>query len=243
MTANGMLRSAASAAMGLVLAVVLVCPAWAYEEGKVEAGGTVSGKVVYKGQVPMRKIVPTKDTEVCGGVHDVPLILVGKAGGVKDAVVYIKDVEKGKPWPRAEAAPVLDNSKCSFVPHVQVVRVGGDLAILNSDPVLHNTHGFLDNKTVFNVAMPLQGMKVEKPLKKPGLVRVDCDAHGWMRGWVYAADNPYYALSGSDGGFVISDVPPGDYTLTVWQEETGPTERKITVKLGGKVEMEIELKK
>jgi uncharacterized protein (DUF2141 family) len=53
-------------------------------------------------------------------------------------------------------------------------------------------------------------------------VRVDCDAHGWMEGWIYVVDNPYYAITGSDGKFSITDVPPGDYTLIAIQSLTGP---------------------
>lgn len=40
-----------------------------------------------------------------------------------------------------------------------------------------------------------------------------CDAHGWMLGWIYVVDNPYYALTGTDGKFSITDVPPGEYSL------------------------------
>ena len=85
----------------------------------------------------------------------------------------------------------------------------GDLDIVNSDPVLHNTHGFLDKLTVFNVALPNQGQRIKRPLRKSGLVRVECDAHGWMLGWIFVAENPYYAMTGKDGSFTIKDVPPG----------------------------------
>ena len=228
----------------LSAALLFSFPSWSYQEEKVSGGGAVKGKVVYNGTVPMRKIVPTKDTEVCGGVHDIPLIVVGGDKGVKDAVVYLKDVQKGKAWQKATARePVLDNNKCRFEPRVQVVPLGSKIEILNSDPVLHNTHGFLDKKTIFNVAMPLQGMKVKKPLRKAGLLRIDCDSHGWMRGWIYVADNPYYALTAADGTFEISDIPPGDYNMVVWQEETGAVEKQITVKSKETVTLNIELKK
>jgi hypothetical protein len=52
-------------------------PAQSYEEMAVANGGTIQGKVVYQGSIPMRKIIPTKDKEVCGGIRDVPLITVG----------------------------------------------------------------------------------------------------------------------------------------------------------------------
>ncbi|MEJ2314989.1 MAG: hypothetical protein P8Y85_09560, partial [Nitrospirota bacterium] len=49
-----------------VLAMSLIFPSagFAYEEAKVANGGTVKGKITYKGTVPMRKVVPTKDQNI-----------------------------------------------------------------------------------------------------------------------------------------------------------------------------------
>ena len=47
-----------------------------------------------------------------------------------------------------------------------------------------------------------------------------------MEGWIYVVDNPYYALTGADGKFSITDVPPGTYKLVAIQSFTGP-ERTI----------------
>lgn len=228
----------------LFLPVLLISSgAWSYEGGPVSSGGTIKGKVTYAGSVPMRKIIPTKDQEVCGGIRDVPQVIVGPDNGVTDAIVYIKSVEKGKQWDKPKKTPTLNNHNCNFEPHIQVMQAGMNLSIVNSDPVLHNTHGFLIKATVFNVAMPKQGMSVERPIRKPGIVRVECDAHGWMLAWIYAADNPYYAQSGKDGSFTISDVPPGDYTLVVWQEYTGATEIPVTVKPKETTNIPVEIKK
>ena len=42
------------------------------------------------------------------------------------------------------------------------------------------------------------------------------------------ADNPYYALTGHDGSFTITDVPPGNYTLVAFQPFTGPVQQPVT---------------
>lgn len=202
----------------------------AYEEMQISNGGTIKGKVTYTGEVPVRKIIPTKDQQVCGGMREEPQVHMGADNGVADAVVYLRDIQKGKGWDKPKKTPTLNNHRCNFEPHVQVIPEGMNVAILNSDPVLHNTHGFLIKATVFNVAMPKQGMRVERPLKRPGIVRVECDAHGWMLAWIYVADNPYYALTGKDGSFIITNVPPGDYTMIVWQEYTGATEVPVSIK-------------
>ncbi len=207
-----------------------VSGAAAYQEVTVPDGGSITGSVVYNGNVPMRKIIPTKDQEVCGGVRDEPQVVVGPGNRVVDAVAYLKEVPKGKKWERPKKTPELVNKECRFQPRVQVVPAGMKLAIVNSDPVLHNTHGFLVKTTLFNVAMPKSGMRVERPLQRPGVVRVECDAHGWMLAWIYVADNPYYMMTGKDGTFTLNDVPPGNYTLVVWQEHAGTKEIPVTVK-------------
>src|SRR5262245_2438313 len=76
--------------------------AQAYEAVSVTDGGSIKGKVVFNGTVPpKRKVVPTKDREVCGsGVREVDQIQVGGDKSVAEAVVYLKQVEKGKAWPK-----------------------------------------------------------------------------------------------------------------------------------------------
>ena len=218
--------------------------AQAYEAVSVTDGGSIKGKVVFNGTIPpKRKVVPTKDREVCGsGVREVDQIMVGGDKSVAEAVVYLKAVEKGKAWPKLAKPPEIDNVKCDFNPHVMVMPAG-DLVVVNTDPVLHNTKSFIDKIPIFNVALPNQGQRITRPIKKTGIMRVECDAHGWMLGWVYVADNPYYAITAKDGAFTIADVPPGSYTLVAWQEYTGPTETPITVKGKEPTTVTVELKK
>ena len=226
--------AAAAAAMGSL--------AQAYEVAAVTGGGTITGKVIFTGAVPMKKIIPTKDAAVCGGVREEPLILVGADQAVQNAVVYLVEVAKGKAWAETGKTPELDQVKCRFEPAVQVMPAGM-LEIVNSDAVLHNTHGYYGKRTAFNLALPNQGQRIPTELKRAGEVRVDCDAHGWMEGWVYVVDNPYFAITGADGKFSIADVPPGNYTLVTVQPYTGPIEQPVTVTEGQSADLTVELKK
>jgi len=220
---------------------LLSLPAAAYEAVQVTEGGTINGKVVYQGEVATRKIVPTKDPETCGGIREEPLIVVGPGKGVQGAVVYLKDVQKGKGLAKPPKSPEINNLNCQFDPHVQAAPVGS-IVVVNSDPVMHNTHGFLGKQTVFNQAMPTKGMRIEKPIRKAGMMRIECDVHGWMLGWVFAAEHPYHAVTGKDGAFSIPDVPPGSYTLVAWQEAADVTEVPVTVKSKEATQQTIELK-
>jgi hypothetical protein len=126
-------------------------------------------------------------------------------------------------------------------PPIQVMRAG-EIDIHNSDPVLHNTHGFYGRRTAFNVALPDKGVKVTRELPRPGMVRVECDAHGWMLAHVFVVDSPYYALTGQDGSFTIADIPPGSYTLVISQSYVGDTEQQVTVKAGETQTLDVALK-
>lgn len=228
--------------IALVSLLLAAGPVAAYEVVTVSEGGTLEGRVTYEGRVPVKRVIPTKDMEVCGEPRDRPEIRVGPDKGVQDATVYLKGVTKGKNWGAPDAVPVLDNKRCEFVPAMQVIRAGA-IAIHNSDPVLHNTRAFYGRRTAFNVALPNLGDQVTQELPRPGMVRVECDAHGWMLAHVFVADNPYYALTEEDGGFRITDIPPGDYTLVATQRYTGDTETPVSLKGGEVLTVRIELER
>jgi hypothetical protein len=247
---------------GVALVLVLTANlAASYEEASVDDGGSILGAVVFNGPLPSKRtIVRTRDSAVCGsGVREVDQITVGRDKGVMDAIVYLKEVEKGKPWPKPATTPELNNINCDFVPRVQVIAPG-DFVIVNSDPVLHNITGFFDKPrrpalaatpratpmasvAVFNLALPNQGQRITRTIKRTGLIRLKCDAHNWMLGWAYVADNPYYAITSKDGTFTIAKVPAGSYTLVGWQEYTGFVEMPVTVKAGEAATITVELKK
>jgi uncharacterized protein (DUF2141 family) len=64
---------------------------------------------------------------------------------------------------------------------------------------------------------------------KPEIVRINCDLHSWMIGWVVVAAHPYYAITGADGQFSFDNLPPGKYDLHVWHERLGTVQASATV--------------
>jgi plastocyanin len=228
--------------LATLVVALFALPAQSYDVVAVSDGGKIEGKLVFQGNVPTKKIIPTKDKEVCGGPRDEPVMLVGSDKGVHQGVVYLKEVPKGKAWGKQEKNPEIDNVKCRFEPTVQVIRAGA-FDIVNGDTVLHNTHGFYGKRTAFNLALPNKGDRITKQLDKPGQVRIECDAHGWMLAWVYVADSPYYALTGKDGSFSITDIPPGNYTLVGTHDYTGDTEMPVSIKAKEATKISLELKK
>lgn len=219
----------------LALASLQPAVSRAYEEVEVSNGGTIVGEVLFTGQVPPQgTLAVTKNQEFCGESKPDESLVVGPNKGVKNAIVWIDDITKGKKIDKTATAS-LDNNGCRFIPHVQAVNVGTVLEIRNSDPILHNTHSFLKGSTVFNLALPLKGQKVRKPLRRPGLIDVKCDAgHTWMSAYILVAENPYFAVSNDAGKFEIKDVPAGIYKLKAWHEKLGSEIAEVEVEAGKK---------
>jgi hypothetical protein len=124
-------------------------------------GGVLKGTAVFSGVVPVMTIIP-KDRATCGEPFKEAQIAVGANQGVMNAVVYLEGI-KGKSMPKQAKTPELDNKGCKFAPEVQVIPPGS-IEIINSDPVLHNTHGFYGKRTAFNVALPNQGQRITASL-------------------------------------------------------------------------------
>lgn len=223
----------------LAIAALAASPVAAYDGGTVDNGGTIEGTVTFSGNVPVKKVIPG-DPEVCGSPRDEAQIKVGDDGGVKNAVVYLKGIDSGKPWPEQSEPPTLNNRDCRFIPQMLVMRPG-TLRVTNFDPVFHNTHAFYGPRTAFNVALSRKGMEIKQTLRRPGMVRVECDEHGHMHARILVARNPYSHVTDQDGAFVLEDVPPGEYTLVGYQRTTGPKEVKVQVKAGKTTELDIDL--
>jgi plastocyanin len=211
--------------MGAALALITLAPpaaGAAYEEVAVPDGGVVKGAVKFIGAVPKLEPIPVnKNRDVCGERKPSEALVVSAGGGVKGSVILIEGVTRGK---KAKGDVVIDNHKCLFVSHVSAAMAGDRVRVKNSDPVLHNTHGFLGKPTVFNLALPNRDQMIDitRRLTKPGAVHVLCDAHPHMFGWLVVHDSPYVTVTDDQGAFRIEGVPPGTWKITMWHEGFRP---------------------
>jgi hypothetical protein len=61
---------------------------------------------------------------------------------------------------------------------------------------------------------------------------VKCDVHGWMQAFIRVDPHPFHAVTGASGGYRITGIPPGDYTMSVWHERLGVQRRRVSVRDG-----------
>jgi hypothetical protein len=203
---------------GLAAAVIALADARA---------GEVRGAVRFEGAPPpARRLAVTKDQRTCGEeVPDESLLVAD--GRLANVIVTVRGAPAAPP-----SRASLDQRRCRFVPHVQVVPVGSTLDLLNGDPLLHSVHGWAGRVTRFDVPLASERARSPAPLAKPGLIAVRCDVHGWMAAWVLVADGPA-AVSGADGAFAIGGVPAGTYTVTAWHERLGERSAEVKVPAEG----------
>jgi hypothetical protein len=243
-----------------------------YKEAPVASGGTVSGKIMFKGTPPPPKefeLAKFPQPKYCGQVdndgkghrlfHDVNV----SNGMLADVVVFIEDIHSGKPF-KFGGTDVKANL-CRFLVQggpselVGVVQNKSDIRVLNtdadpSDPksatgVLHNPHGYEvkghASSTLFNKPLPNKGQTLDEKLKfhkHESTMLMQCDQHNYMNAYFLPVSNPYYAIVGKDGTFTIDGVPPGTYELKAWHPILGEEEQKITVAANGKVTQNFEFK-
>ena len=198
--------------------------------------GSVTGTVTTTGKgVPPVRV--TIDQKVCGNELPDEAIVVDGQGRLANAVVTLTGVKRAAP---AEAA--VTNEKCRFAPRVQLISSKTAVRTTSKDPILHTTNAQLENgRTLFNVALPVPGININKAIAATGPVRLSCNTHPWMRGWMIVTDEAA-AVSGGDGRFTIDNVPPGTYELRVWHEALKGAPQKITVAAGKPTEVSVTVR-
>jgi hypothetical protein len=238
-----------------------------YKETDVKNGGSITGVVDLKGEVPPPVEIDLnkgKNSEFCvthpatekGGIRHLSKVEV-KDGKLKNAVVFIEDIKEGKPW--NYKGQNFDFRTCDIFPKIAVVRKTEkkempkdfvNVSITNEDPnILHNPHGYAvkgaSRKTLFNKPLPSKGdvANVTKNLKrlKDDHFFLQCDQHNFMEADARVVWNPYYAVTAEDGSFKIDNIPPGKYKVTVWHPYVGEVTHEVEVKGGADANTSFEL--
>jgi plastocyanin len=226
---------------GLVV-LVISSQSFGYEVITVTGGGTIRGQVKLQGVAPApEKIEITKDEETCGKIEKInERLVVGTTdGGVQNVVVSIENIGRGKQQQREGA--LLDQKDCRYAPHVVLVPIGANLTIKNSDGILHNLHSHSVVNPAFNKPQPKFKKTLKETFAKTEIIKLTCDVHTWMSGWIIVHEHPYYAITDERGRFSLSDIPPGAYTLRIWHETLGEKQQPIAVQQKAETRTVIEL--
>ena len=142
-----------------------------------------------------------------------------------------------------KVAANIDQKDKAYVPHVVAIPAGTAVEFHNSDPELHNLHGDCVENPEFNLAQPPEGKPVKRLFAKPEVVKLICNVHPEMLAWIIVCADPHFAMPNTTGAYEITGVPPGNYTVTLWQEKFEEVKKDIVVKAGEKTELNFDLDK
>jgi len=205
-------------------------------EGEAAAGGdtggtessgwaTLSGSFKYVGTPPTPANVQVNAE--CSK-HPVvnEAVVVSSDGGLANAVIFLRTA---KPQVHADYeasskdSVVLDNKHCRFEPHVAVMRAGQPLQVKNSDEFGHNTKIDPLVNSPSNAILPAGASANQDFPKEEQLpIKVGCNIHPWMGGWIVVRENPYAAVSDAQGKFTLKNLPAGrELEFQLWQEKPG----------------------
>jgi plastocyanin len=182
-------------------------------------GATIRGRVERRREPPASDSRPAV-ADIGAHAHD--------AADRRRSVVYLETA----PQPALEAPTPgragLDQRNETFVPYVLAVTVGSVVEFPNSDRTYHNVFSLSKAKR-FDLGRYPRGQSRSVRFDQPGVVRVFCEIHSHMSAWILVFAHVYFAATDAEGRYRIEAVPPGSYTLAVWNDGAVRMRREVRV--------------
>ncbi len=145
------------------------------------------------------------------------------AAGLADprqAVAYFEPRAAAVARPAPVTAEMVTRGK-EFVPTVLAVPRGSTVKFPNFDPILHNVFS-VSGANRFDLGLYSKGPGKSWTFNGPGVVRVFCNVHRAMVGYVLVLDTAFSTKADAKGGFLLGGLPEGGGTLHVWHPQTDP---------------------
>ena len=169
---------------------------------------TVEGTVTNYKAITSTEVAMDADP-MCGiayGENNKPLsekMLVNDKLQVQNVMVWLKP-EAPYTGELANQPTTIDQVGCRYTPRVNIVTVGQEILIKNSDETLHNVNSKSKVNESFNSAQPAGVPEIKKEFslaEEPFYLK--CDVHPWMKAWIMVSDHPYYAITDENGFYKI----------------------------------------
>lgn len=198
-----------------------------------KGAGVIVGWVNYDGEAPKPKVINFGAEKVCGDLNrdkapSYETLLINPNRTIKNTLVAIRGKVPGN-YSAPDKPVVVDQVGCIFTPHVVAILAGQEIEFRNSDPVSHNIRFVATRNAAFNNVFATKSSTKTKIESAEFGIPLKCDIHYWMSGYVHVLPHPFFAVTGDNGSFVISGVPPGTYTLIAWHESLKPKTESVTV--------------
>ena len=195
---------------------------------------TITGRVAFTGAKPTMARIDMSEEATCAAKHPsgafVEQVVVNDNGTLRNVFVYVKSgVPANLQFPVPATAVEIDQTGCTYAPHVFGIQVGQTLNIKNADGLLHNIKAQPQTNRPFNISQPTNMTTPRSFTAAEVMVPLQCNVHSWMNAFVGVRPDPYFAVTGADGSFSIRRLPPGTYVVEAWQEKYGTQTQTVTV--------------
>ncbi|MBI4566081.1 MAG: hypothetical protein HY716_15450 [Planctomycetes bacterium] len=212
--------------------------------------GTIRGKVLFQGRLPRPPADP-RNTSDCAahrkGEDDLSLArdnpLQVRDGRLRNTVVFVKSGPIENFVYEIPSQPlVIDNRDCFYAPRVATAQAHQLVLLNNADSISHNVRSLGQGRAAFNVTLANRGANLRWRFHEPQpILRLKCDIHPWMVGWLGIFDHPFHAVTGEDGTFEFKSLPPGRYEIAAWHEGEGLRRQELvqtaTIEVSGTLEL------
>lgn len=145
-----------------------------------------------------------------------------------DASNVVVWIEATRVPDRAPAPAKMTSEHKRFTPRVVAVEEGHPVSFPNEDPIFHNVFS-VSGENHFDLGLYRSGRSKEKTFAAPGLVRVYCNIHPQMVGYVRVVDSSFAAVTGPGGAFAFDGVPAGPRVVRAWCEQGGEVSQPVVV--------------
>ena len=213
-----------------------------YKVMSVDNGGSIKGRVSLTGKVPSPRFFPliaSPNLEYCNRISDgkghriLFDFTVSESRGLKDTVVKLIGVPKGKPFLSKIQKMVMN--RCHTPKYVIGARNGETLLLENTDPIRHEivayefTDGGVNQRSHRPVDANTSQTRDIFVKSKTENFLIKCNLHPFLQSRGIIVENPYYAITDEEGNFSIRDVPPGTYKVIAWHPFIPNQIRTITI--------------
>src|SRR5208282_4160846 len=163
-----------------------------------------------------------------GGVNAEDVVTDG-GGGLQNVIVFVSAGLGDRTFDPPSQPVVFEQRGCEYQPHVVAMWTNQTLDVMNRDKTTHNMHPLPANNPEWNKSQP-PGQAIEVTFPREEIaIPVKCNLHPWMRSYVAVFKHPYFALTGENGSFELSHLPPGVYTIEAWHEKFGRATQTVTI--------------
>lgn len=150
-----------------------------------------------------------------------------RASEAQEAVIYFRSKQPVLVTPRTEPYLMTTRRK-QFVPRVLTIGAGESVRFPNDDPILHNVFS-ASPENAFDTGQYGRGEGKTTTFGKPGLVRVYCNVHHSMYGFILVLDTPFHTRTDAQGRFKLTGLPEGEGELVIFHDRGAPLRQKVVI--------------